>query len=117
MTDIALREAGWRITGRAQIDERPPVSCALTICADGTWSATLATFTIAGQVDLFLVSDEGGHFCGPASVERSRADSYPFAMQTDLAGVGPLLVVAPESALPDLDEMLDAEVVEEISAP
>jgi hypothetical protein len=112
---VLTRAPGWTIRGRAQIDERPPTSCALTIRGDGSWSARVATFTLAAEVDLFLISDEGGHFYGPASVASSRADSgYGLAMSTALDGIGPLLVVAPER-VPELSdaEMVDAEVVEE----
>lgn len=107
---------GWRVHGHARIDERLGAPCVLVVRADGTWSAEVATFTLAGTVDLFLVSTEGGHFCGPADVERSRADSHPFAMRTVLRGSGPLLVVAPGTVQPELpsaEVILDAEVVED----
>lgn len=104
----------WRIYGRATIDDRPAVSCTLTVNPDGTWAAEIATFTLAGQVDLMMEAREGGHFCGPAFVGYSRADSAPFKMRTELIGCGPLLVVDPstvQGALPDA-KMVDAEVVE-----
>lgn len=41
---------GRRVRGRASIDSRPPVPCTLAIQGDGTWSAELATFTLAGEV-------------------------------------------------------------------
>lgn len=106
---------GWRIPGLGTIDERPPVSCTLTINPDGTWAAEIATFTLAGQVDLMLQTREGGQFCGPAFVGHSRADSGPFAMRTELVGNGPLLVVDPRTALGELPaaaEFVEAEVVE-----
>ena len=116
MSDLALRGSraeGWAIRGQAQIDERPAAPCVLIIRLDGTWSAEVATFTLAGEVDLLFVSSEGGQFCGPAAVMRSRADSG-LAMQTELLGVGPLLVVAPSMGQPELEdeEMLEGEVVE-----
>jgi hypothetical protein len=103
---------GWRLFGHASIDTRPPARCSLRIRADGTWSADLATFTLADTVDLYLTTDAGGQFCGPAFVERSRADTEPFSATTTLTGVGPLLVVAP-SHRPTLpaEEILEAEVV------
>jgi hypothetical protein len=109
--------AEWRINGRATIDYRPAASCILTVRSNGTWSADLALFTLAGAAELFFVADDGGHFCGPASVARSRADSDPFAMHTRLDGAGPLLVVDPSSVLPEIedDPMLDGEVVDEVS--
>lgn len=107
---------GWQVIGRAQIDERPPVAASLTICADGYWSAEVATFTLAGQVDLMFFADAGGHFCGPAFVERSKAttDHGPLQMGTLLTGNGPLLVVNPADALPELPsaEMVEGEVVD-----
>jgi hypothetical protein len=105
---------GWTVRGRARIDDRPPVSCELTIRADGTWSAQVATFTFAGEVDLFLVSTDGGHFCGPAAVASSRADSGAgLSMRTALDGIGPLMVATPQKApeLPDA-EMVDGEVID-----
>lgn len=111
---IAPPETGWRLRGTARIDSRKPVPAVLTIRADGSWFAQVANFTFAGQVDLYFDADAGGHFCGPAFVGSSRADSAPFAMCTDLIGSGPLLVVKPDQiplALPDA-EMVDAEVVD-----
>lgn len=112
-TEHARAVDGWRIYGRAAIDNRPPARCSLFIGADGKWSADLSTFTFADTVDLFFVADAGGHFCGPAFVERSRAD--PFSATTTLTGVGPLLVVDPSDVKPELpgdEEIVDGEVVE-----
>jgi hypothetical protein len=107
---------GWYLTGRAQIDDRPPVRADLRILPSGTWTARVATFTLAGQVDLMFVADGGGHFCGPAFVLISRANTDAgLKMGTELVGVGPLLVVDPASVLPELpppDGMVDGEVVD-----
>jgi hypothetical protein len=106
--------SSWRLAGKAAIDKRPPVRCDLVLRADGTWAAEIATFTLANQVDLYFTAAAGGEFCGPAFVGYSRADSAPFAMRTELIGMGPLLVVDPSTmpaVLPAAD-MLDAEVVE-----
>lgn len=106
----------WCVNGQAKIDERRPVPCVLVVRSDGTWSAEVATFTLAGNVDLFLISDSGGHFCGPAEVARSRADTDPLRAFTELVGSGPLLVVAPQTA-PELPEAyVEGEVVSESSA-
>lgn len=104
---------GWRVYGRAAIDNRPPARCSLFIGADGGWHANLSTFTFADTVDLFFIADAGGHFCGPAFVERSRADTDPFSATTVLTGRGPLLVVAPDQAreLVPAEEILNGEVV------
>lgn len=113
--ELATKVDGWRLTGRARIDNRPPVPCTLLIRADGTWSAGIAQFTFADTVDLLFESDAGGQFCGPAYVDGSRVDTHPFGMRTGLTGTGPLLVVAPDQAgLLELGdaEILDAEVVE-----
>lgn len=107
--------AGWRVAGRGRIDDRAPVPCTLVINPDGSWAARIAVFTFAGQVDIFFVADAGGHFCGPAFVNRSGADSAPFNMYTELIGAGPLLIAHPadaSAALPDA-ETVDAEVVDE----
>lgn len=105
---------GWRLYGRATIDDRRPVRCSLVVAADGTWRADLATFTFADTVDLFFIADAGGHFCGPAFVEHSRADSAPLQASTALTGTGPLLVVAPEQVRPELagEAILDGEVLD-----
>lgn len=111
--EIAPRQTseGWRIRGFAQIDDRPATACVLTIRPDGTWSALVGTFTFASQVDLLVTSADGGQFCGPAFVERSRADTGG-GLGTELQGVGPLLVVAHRN--PELGnvEMVDGEVVD-----
>lgn len=113
LAHTAPKVDGWRIHGRARIDNRPPALCSLLIRADGTWSAELANFTLADTVDLYFDSDAGGQFCGPTFVEHSRADTWPLATQTTLTGIGPLLVVAPGDQ-PELtdEEILDAEVVD-----
>lgn len=116
MTDLAVTRTAvitWYVRGQAQIDERPPAPCTLSIGSDGNWTAEVAQFTLAGELDLLFTSSVGGRFCGPASVARSGADSYPFAMVTELTGTGPLLVVAADQhpALPAAD-MVDGEVVE-----
>lgn len=110
-------DGAWHVRGRATIDKRPGTPCILTVNADGTWAAQLSQFTLAGDFELFLESHDGGHFMGPATVARSRADSYPLAMTTDLVGTGPLLVVAPSITKPAPEvegaEMVDGEVVGE----
>lgn len=115
MTALAVPSATttWWLRGWAQIDERPPSPCTLGIASDGTWTAEVATFTLAGELDLLFTSSEGGQFCGPATVARSRADSYPLAMVTDLVGAGPLLVVAVDQQHLELPagDMVDGEVV------
>lgn len=104
--------AEWTLYGRAAVDQRPPSGCALTIRADGSWVAEVATFTLAGNVDLLFTSDAGGRFCGPAFVERSRADTEPTLRgQTGLTAAGPLLVIGPgmeEDAL-DIEEPREIE--------
>lgn len=113
--EAATKVDTWRLRGRGAIDDRPPAPCVLRINADGTWSAEIATFTFAGDVDLLVETEAGGHFCGPAFVERSRADSDPLTMRTVLTGTGPLLMVAPGhagSAVLPTQEILDAEEVE-----
>lgn len=103
----------WQVYGSATIDDRPASPCTLTVRPDGHWSAVVSTFTLAGEVELLLVGDCGGHFCGPATVVRSRADSHPLTAVTELEGSGPLLVVAPEMVGPDV---LDAEVLDELES-
>jgi hypothetical protein len=109
--------ARWQITGSARIDNRPPKPCTLTIGSDGHWSAVVQQFTLAGAVDLYFKADlGGGEFCGPAAVMRSRADSYPFAMGTELEGAGPLLIVAAGSGqfgIEGDDGFMDGEVVDD----
>lgn len=109
------RVAAWRLTGQAELPHRPEAAARLTIRADGTWSAEVAQFTLLGELDLLFVADDGGHFCGPAFVERSAADdAHGVRMGTWLTGTGPLLVVNPGEALPELpgEAMVDGEVVE-----
>lgn len=103
----------WWVGGQALIDDRPATAADLWIGADGTWRAEVATFTLANQVEVYFESTRGGHFYGPAFVERSRADSDPLTMRTALIGVGPLLVVAPDQVaeLP-ADEVIDVQEVE-----
>ena len=115
--EVALRpeaESGWRLAGRARIDDRPSAGAYLTIRADGTWFARVSTFTLGDVIDLYFEASGGGHFCGPAFVGRSHADSDPLTMQTELLGHGPLLVVDPRTAAAELpgEEVVDAEVVE-----
>jgi hypothetical protein len=104
--------SAWQLHGTGVIDGRH-ASCTLTIGDSGSWAADLATFTMLGEVDLLFVSDAGGHFCGPASVASSRLDSDPFRAVTMLYGAGPLMIVAPGGALPELPDggTLDGEVV------
>ncbi len=104
--------SAWQLTGVGIIDGRR-AACTLTIGPGGSWAADLATFTMAGEVDLLFVSDAGGHFCGPASVVSSRIDSDPFRAATMLYGSGPLMIAAPADALPGLLDSgtLDGEVV------
>lgn len=104
----------WRLAGHGTIDDRPPVRCTLIVRDDGNWVAELATFTFADTADLLFTSDEGGQFCGPVQVGRSRVDTYPANMRTELTGRGPLLVVSAGAAgleLPAEEEILEAEVV------
>lgn len=120
MTEVAIPGAevdGWRIAGLATIGDRPPARAVLVIRANGQWAADVAQFTFAGDLDLFFQSEAGGHFCGPATVARSRADSQPFATSTHLIGTGPLLVVAP-SEVPELPDgtMVDGEVVSVVAS-
>ena len=110
-----LLSGGWALRGQATIDGRPPSPAALRVNPDGTWTAEVYTFTFAGELDLFFVSEQGGHFCGPTFVERSRADSHPIRAITELRGTGPLLVVAPARAELPADEVIDAEVVEPLA--
>lgn len=109
--------AQWQITGSARIDNRPSRPCTLTIRGDGHWSAVVQQFTLAGAVDVyFKAALGGGEFCGPAAVMRSRADSYPFAVGTELEGAGPLLIVAAgtgQFALEGDDGLMDGEVVDD----
>lgn len=113
-TSFSSMIAGWAVYGTAAIDQRPPVGCILTVQSNGSWCAELSTFTLAGDVDLMFVSDAGGHFCGPATVARSRADSEPLRATTELIGAGPLLIAVPGDAeLEGVDvDVLDGEVVE-----
>lgn len=110
------RVAEWRLTGRAQLPHRPEAFAWLTVRADGTWSAEVTEFTLLGELDLLFVADGGGHFCGPAFVERSAAnDTQGVRMGTWLTGTGPLLVVDPGSSLPELPpsgDMVEGEVVD-----
>lgn len=120
MTELARRDHApgpvdaWRLSGSARIDDRPARPCTLTIGADGSWTATVSQFTLAGTVDLFFESSTGGQFCGPAFVVRSGA-STDTGMGTALAGVGPLLVAKPSDAQLELGDagMVDGEVVGE----
>lgn len=111
---VGRRTDVWNIRGRATIDKRQPVQCFLSISATGAWSAELDTFTLAGDVDLMFTSNEGGDFCGPATVARSRADSEPLRAFTELIGTGPLLIAVPGDAeLEGVDaDVVDGEVVE-----
>jgi len=100
----------WRLSGRTALPHRPPAPAWLTIRADGSWSAEVAQFTLLGELDLLFIADDGGHFCGPAFVERSAAnDAHGVRMGTWLTGTGPLLVVKPSD---DLHELLDAAMVD-----
>jgi hypothetical protein len=105
--------SGWVVFGKASIDERQPADCTLTIHPNGSWCADLSTFTLAGDADLMFTSVQGGQFCGPATVLRSRADSDPLRAVTELLGTGPLLVAVPGDAeLGSGTDVLDGEVVE-----
>lgn len=112
---VELRTAtaidSWRIPGRGSMDDGLATAGVLWIRADGTWGAEVSMFTLGNQVDLLFESNQGGHFCGPAFVERSRVDSNVFAMRTVLTGVGPLLIVAP-GRTGDLAELAAQEVIE-----
>lgn len=115
MTELRLVDylppAAWQVHGTATIDDRAPVRSRLTIYTDGSWGADVATFTLADTVPYTLTTDEGGQFMGDALVERSRAADTG-AMGTELAGVAPLLIVAPFMAAAFDCGMVDAEVVE-----
>ncbi len=107
--------SGWVVLGKASIDERPPADCTLTINPNGSWCAELSTFTLAGDVDLIFTSVQGGQFCGPATVLRSRADSDPLRAVTELLGTGPLLIAVPGDAELEAGpggDVLNGEVVE-----
>lgn len=123
MNEVAIPEPGptptsaWHLRGRGRIDDRPAMHCTLTIRSDGSWSAEIAQFTLANDVDLFFEAvDGGGHFCGPAFVKVSRADTHSgLRMGTVLTGTGPLLVVKPgdgERLALESEAMVDGEVVE-----
>lgn len=101
---------GWTLYGRAAIDHRGPASCTLTLHVDGTWSADLATFTLAGTCDLLFTSAAGGRFCGPAHVASSRADTEPLRAVTRLAGAGPLLVMSAGADPSELDSVERPEI-------
>lgn len=112
---VGRRTDVWSLRGRATIDKRSPVRCFLVISATGAWSAEVDTFTLAADVDLLFFADQGGEFCGPATVARSRADSDPIRACTELVGTGPMLIAesgdAELEAGPNAD-VFDGEVVE-----